>query len=587
MFSSFTISLVVLISVLNYIWHSNQIIRQTINQTQQIIDLTSLNIDNYIDELYRLTLSPYYNNEIMSTISESSGSSINALYKKRTIENFLSSVMTLPRNEVLRVYILTDSDIYSYIRTPYEMEDYLTYKNSEWYQQARSTTKPVFIPVHYEKVYGEQKNQIFSIARCIRSKEDNKIVLGVVRVDADYSGIKSICDKVLFEEKGALFVIDNKQNIVYQNNGLDNWDFINELSFPISNGDFITTLAGEKYIVNINTLEESGLQIIAINSYANLTKTARKNLGLISILVLLCILFSFIVLKLFIQHFFHPLFHIIDIMKQVQTGDLSVQVPIKSNDEIGYLAKSFNSMIYNLNQVMKRNTELATEVYTARYLHKASQYDALCSQIKPHFIHNTLNTISLLIKCGEPEKAVASIENLSHFLRGVMNTDKEISLQSELQLVSSYLQLQQIRYGEKLTYSISENVLFSSIFLPALTLQPIVENAIKHNCDVVRTPVHITISAIVITNAIQISISDNGIGIPESYQALLLANFEHSSSSDDLTLDPLSTKIGLVNVYTRLKFKFGDSATFTIRSAEGIGTTVILTIPYQETSQTT
>ena len=73
--------------------------------------------------------------------------------------------MTLPRDEVLRVYILTDDDIYSYTRTPYQMEDYDSYKEAAWYKEALSTNNPIYIPIHSEKAFGERRTQIFSVAR--------------------------------------------------------------------------------------------------------------------------------------------------------------------------------------------------------------------------------------------------------------------------------------------------------------------------------------------------------------------------------------------------------------------------------------
>ena len=251
MISLFNISLVLCVSFFNYLWHSQQLTRQTINQTQQIIEQTGVNIDNYIDELYRLTLSPYYNDEIMEEIASSPASPEEALNKKRTIESFLASVMTLPRDEILRVYILTEADIYSYTRTPYQMEDYNVYKNSFWYMEALKANAPVFIPVHAEKAFGEKPTQIFSVARRLRSKDNNDIILGVIKVDADYTGIKSICDKVEFENDGALFVINKNEEMVYEKNDLPESGLWEKLTLPTDNGDFSCRINGEKYIGNL------------------------------------------------------------------------------------------------------------------------------------------------------------------------------------------------------------------------------------------------------------------------------------------------------------------------------------------------
>ncbi|OOM73810.1 sensor histidine kinase YpdA [Clostridium puniceum] len=577
----FNISLVLLISSLNYKWYSNQITRQTINETQQIIDQIGVNIDNYIDELFRLTLSPYYNDEIMEELKSPSVSVHSTLNKKRKIENFLSSVMTLPRNEILRVYVLTDSDIYSYIRTPYEMNDYYTYQESNWYKEALQSTKPVYIPIHSEKVFGNKETQIFSIARKIRSKEDNSITLGVIKVDADYTGIKSICDKVHFENKGSLFVINGNHDIVYQNNALINQDFLNMIPADLTKGDFILNFAGNKYIINVTTLETSGLKVIAINSYEELMKTTRSNLSRTIMLVLICIIISVIIFILFIQEFFHPLFNIIKSMKLVQNGDLSIQVPVKNKDEIGYLAISFNKMLININDIMNKNSKLIKEVYESQYLNKESQYNALYSQIKPHFLYNTLNTISLLIKCEETNKAVQSIENLSCFMRGIMNTSKEISLEVEIKIIDSYLELQQMRYGEKLTYSIEIELEFLSIKIPTLSLQPIVENAVKHGCELKRGNTHIHIYSISNDESISILVTDNGKGIDPAVLSILNKRLEDpcQTAIPFSETNQLEGNIGLINVHRRLRLKYGNKAGLKITSVKEKGTTVILHIP--------
>ncbi|WP_394927359.1 hypothetical protein, partial [uncultured Robinsoniella sp.] len=135
----FTVFIVLVVSFLNYQWYSRQLTQQTINQTQQIIEQAGSNINTYLEELNRLTLAPYYNDTILENLEKASGTPQEQLNSKRKIENFLASVMTLPRDEILRVYIMNADHIFAYTRTPYEMSDYDTYPESSWYQEALST----------------------------------------------------------------------------------------------------------------------------------------------------------------------------------------------------------------------------------------------------------------------------------------------------------------------------------------------------------------------------------------------------------------------------------------------------------------
>ena len=142
----FHIAAISAVSYLNYQRYSRQVTGQTIAQTQQIIEQTGSNINIYLNELNRLTLAPYYDDDVLHSLELSPRSPEEQLSVSRTIGDFLASAMTLPRDEILRVYIMNDKNIYSYTRTPYEMEDFERYQESGWYRQALSQTKPIYIP---------------------------------------------------------------------------------------------------------------------------------------------------------------------------------------------------------------------------------------------------------------------------------------------------------------------------------------------------------------------------------------------------------------------------------------------------------
>ena len=581
--SALIISIVILISILNYVLYSRNFTKQTISQTQQIIEQIGINVDTYLDELFRLNLAPYYDDEIMYELEQEYTTQTASLSKKRVIESFLASVMTLPRSEILRVYILTDHNLYSYTRTPYDMEDYNNYLETAWYQQAIQSSTPVFVPLHFEKVFGDKPIQIFSIAQRIRSKEDNSKILAVIKVDANYTGIKTICDQVQMKEKGSLFIIDSNKNIVYQNNQLDKKDiieYLNKASYQ-SDGNSTQTIDSEKYIINVSSLKSTDLKVIAINSYNELNKNAKTIRNLTIFLALLCMLFVLSILFVFVQNFFKPLFNIISLMKVVQNGDLSVQVEVKNNDEIGYLARSFNKMILRIKDILDKNTQLVKEIYESRYLQKEAQYNILCSQIKPHFLYNTLNTVSLLIKCKNTEGAVQSIENLSYFLRGIMNADKNIPLSTEIDIVDSYLGLLKARYGDNLSYDINITTDYNDYLIPALTLQPIVENAIIHGCEVKRGKSYINIYSSITEDFLQLHIIDNGVGIEESLLNKLNKAISNVNSVEDTapTNSSITESIGLINVNKRIKLKYGDHYGIHITSCPSEGTHVILSLP--------
>ena len=574
---------VMLVSFLSYYRYSGYFTEQTKQQTQQIIEQIGINVDTYLNELFRLSLAPYYNDSIMAELETRPMNEMEKLDKQRTMESFLGSVMILPREDILRVYILTESDVYSNIKTPYDMADYFDYLDTDWYRQAISTQNQIFIPVHLEKVFGNTKTQIFSVVQGLRSKENSATVLGVIKVDANYEGIKTICDKVELQKDSALLIMDDDKNIIYQNSSFRGDELGNNIyDYALSmDGSGITTINGSRYVVNVSTLNTTNWKIVAVHSYTQLNQYFLQTRNVAFLLALLCSAMAVVVLLFFAQSFLNPLFHVVKRMKQVQNGDLTVQVQVKNHDEIGYLTESFNTMVSRIKAMMSKNTQLVKEVYETRYLQKESQYNVLCSQIKPHFLYNTLNTISLLIKCGDQNQAVLDIEKLSFFLRGVMNSDKEIPLSAELKIVDSYLGLQKSRYGKKLTYLIDVPDCFMAYQIPALTLQPIVENAVVHGCENKREKSSINLYCTTENDCLLIHVEDNGKGIDEIQLEELNRSFREEALDDQGAdkNDIFTESIGLTNVNSRLQLKFGAEYGISIVSKIDAGTSITLRLP--------
>ncbi len=573
---------VTLVSVLSYQRYTDYFTEQTKNQTQQTIEQISINVDTYLNELFRLSLTPYYNSSVMAELEEQPENDMEKLEKQRTIEGYLGEVMILPREDILRVYILTDSDVYSNVKTPYNMADYLDYTKTAWYRQACASQERIFLPVHSEKVFGNKQTQIFSFLQSLRSKRDNSKVLGVIKIDANYAGIKDICDKAQLKEDSALFILDQNKNVIYQNSRFSGAVLNDDLyqAALSTDGGRIMTVDGTRYVINTCTLDSTGWKTAEVSSYSQMNRYFLNTRNAAFIAALFCAAAAVLVLILFANSFLDPIFHIVRRMRQVQDGDLSVQVPVKNHDEIGYLTESFNTMVSRLQATMQKNTRLVKEVYQTQYLQKEAQYNALCSQIKPHFLYNTLNTISLLIKCGAQDEAVCNIEKFSFFLRGVMNTDKDIPLSEELKLVDAYLGLQKSRYEDQLSYRIEIPQEYLDYELPALTLQPVVENAIVHGCELKRGNSIIRVGCTADDEALTIRIEDNGRGMePAQVEELNRSFRDPPPQSAAQGEEILNESLGLANINSRLRLKFGAEYGISIRSKLNEGTCVCLRMP--------
>ena len=555
--------------------YRNDLIAQSTQSTRQLLEQLSINLDTYIDELFRLCLSPYYNKRVMEQLESTPATAAERLNKQRIIEDYLTEVMTLPRSDILRAYIFSNG-VYSSSKT--RVGSALdSYSKEEWYQQALSSHTAVFLPAHHEGA-GRGALEVFSVVQRINSMTNSSNPVGVIRVDANYQGIKAVCDRAGIQAGGALFIWDDAGNQMYSNNQTGQAELAAALntSHPFESNieDFSFRLEGQEYLVHSQRLRTTDWRIIDVHSMHVLTAAAESARNKALAFALLCAVLGVAVSIPLVRVFLRPMFHITQLMHTAQSGDLTVRAVSGGHDEFSYLADSFNNMLAQIQEQTARNDLLTRQIYEARYLEKEAQYTALCNQIQPHFLFNALNTIHLLIKTDQSEEAVQSIAMLATLLRGMVNAGREISLRAEMKLVESYLSLQQKRY-RGLQYTLPDVTAWETYLLPALTIQPIVENALVHGCEPKRGGAQITVTLEETAEALLLCVQDNGLGMEEEKERHLQEALAQS------TFDPEKQEggVGLVNIARRVQLRFGPEYGLRFETKRGQGTCVTLRLP--------
>jgi two-component system sensor histidine kinase YesM len=521
----------VAVTGLTYLTYREDLIAQSTETTQLLLDQLTLNLDGYVEELYRLCLSPYYNRQVMQQLALVPSSPQEKLNKRRIVENYLSEMLTLPREDILRAHIMTD-DVYSMEKTRYPADIPKNFTQDPGYLAALNTTGPVFLPVRVE-AHGRAGLSVFSIVQQLRSLHNNQ-VLGVIRVDANYQGIKAVCDRLLTRRDNALMIIDSSGNQIYFNSYLEDSQALDAQALQragAEEGSRRIEAGGQMYLVNVKSLSSTDWHIIDVHSMREITRTAVNALGRSALMALLCVL-------------------------------LAVVISVLIAD------------------TLQSNTLLTRKVYEAKFLEKDAQYAALYSQMQPHFLFNALNTIKLLMRREEPEAAIQCLDMLSVLLRGMVNARHDIPLHSELRIVESYLALQKTRF-DALTYSIAAEDALGDYLLPALTIQPIVENALIHGCEPKRWDAEVRISAAVENGEVVIAIADNGVGMAPG----LLQKINQSIHADTQELyetgNP-SSGVGLINISRRIRLKYGSAYGLEVDSTPGEGTSVRVHLPLKK-----
>ena len=576
----FMISILILLSVsvvtiLTYQHYRADLVEQSTRNTQELLDQLSINLDTYLDEVFRLCLSPYYNRQVMEAIESQPADAAEKLKKQRTIEDYLSAVLMLPRSDILRAHIICGG-IYTSSKTQ-SSPDLSNYPDTSWYQDAYRNNQTVFLPAYTEKS-GRGTLEVFSVAKRINSMHDSSKPIGVIRVDANYQGIKAVCDRADFPSGSALLIWDETGKDIYRNNatGIEplSETIMASPAYQEGQASFHLSMENRQYLVNVKNLSSTSWKIIDVHSMNLLTAPATEARNRAFMFALLCALFGVLISIGLVRLFLRPIFRMTGIMETAQSGDLSVRADAAGHDEFAYLAASFNDMLAQIQVQNEKNDYLTRQIYEARYLEKEAQYTALCNQIQPHFLFNALNTIQLLIKTGNDREAIQSISMLASLLRSMVNADRDISIQAEMKIVECYLSLQQKRF-RGLSYTLPDVSHLDTYLLPALTIQPIVENALVHGCELKRGNARILITLTESEKELLITVQDNGIGMEAEQEQKLQDALRQPSTNPEQT----EGGVGLVNIARRIRLKFGLEYGLTFESRQGEGTIVTLHLP--------
>lgn len=266
---------------------------------------------------------------------------------------------------------------------------------------------------------------------------------------------------------------------------------------------------------------------------------------------------------------------------RVAGGDMSVRANLETGAELGVLSWSLDEMIERINNLL-------SQVRTEQENLRVAELELLQAQINPHFLYNTLDTIIWLAEAGDQSKVVSMVGSLSDFFRASLGQGRDIvTIGDEIRHVSSYLEIQQVRYQDILTYSIDvpEEIYISKI--PKITLQPLVENALYHGIKNRRGGGCITITGKVESKCVYLYIEDNGIGMTEERLEQINRKInagEKTENEADAGGNREEAEIfGLYNVNERIRLKFGSRYGIHIDSEFGKGTVVTVLLPTDET----
>lgn len=251
-------------------------------------------------------------------------------------------------------------------------------------------------------------------------------------------------------------------------------------------------------------------------------------------------------------------------ISDLEKSELPTIAPLSQQmDEVGLLQRTYRMMIVRIQELIKEN-------YTKQLIIKETEFRSLQAQINPHFLYNTLESINWISKMNGQKQVSQMVESLGYLLRSSISLKQDIiTVEEELQLVQHYITIQRVRFEERLDFRLDVPEPIRSNSIPKLTLQPLLENAIKYAVEVMLEPCVIQIIGREEGESILLIMEDNGPGIDEAYLEQILTGERKSRG----------TGIGLKNIDERIKLSFGDEFGVQVDNRAGGGARITVRIP--------
>lgn len=361
-------------------------------------------------------------------------------------------------------------------------------------------------------------------------------------------------DFYLFDKTGMLIQSTDAQSANIQ--GSDSYQGSLKLSQEMLENFTQREVLGDTYC-NVVPMAE-GWTLVSVSSYADINNRMKNTVASILKIFLLLIFVLYIFLSIVIRHITVPIQklskHMVGFKTQLPSR---FELNRQANDDIKILIDCFNEMV-------AKNANMVECLLEGKRQQRHLELALLQSQIKPHFLYNTLDTVYCLSCMGKTAEASRVTKLLSDYYRSVLNNGiEEISLREEIKITSNYLELQSIRYPQILTYQIKTDAVIPDINIPKLTLQPLVENAIYHGIKPTGRQGEIVIQVVEDGNIISIYVMDDGVGMTEElFQRCLNMGNEMPETS-----------YGLRNVVNRLQMYYDDACEVSLCPQEK-GTTI-------------
>ncbi len=532
-------------------------------------------IDNYFDSVIKLSEFPYLDTEILDILRKNY-QNMNSASK---VASQISDIETITPKLYKHIYYMHNQidaiwlypahmDYYAFRSRISGVTGYKVTSESWFHKVKEGNGKPYIIGVHKENAVNGDWN-VISIARGIMDP-DTGDYLGMIVIDCSVDNFARLWDSSEYSE--SIFAVSDKNNkliIPYpeeQTKGIAEYLSANADNFQEGDHLYQIYLEGQTWYAAVTKLNYMDGRIYHLVPIGNALRSVAYTfaLSVICMLVLGILLVSFSV-KIS-RTITQPMEQLISTMESVESGNLSPQTE-EYYGEMAILSQKFNHMVRRIEAMFTEAKEQEREKHKMEML-------ALQSQINPHFLYNTLNSIRWLSELQGADKVTQMLDELVKLLRfAAEDTGEFITVGREVEFIISYIRILNFRYFERFSFVLDIQEEAKQFMIPRFIIQPLVENSVLHGfdsndiCATVRIDVHLE------GKELLLCVTDDGKGLsPEKIEEILSTERKSERSLN---------KIGVYNVNQRIKLTYGKEHAIKIDSMEGCYTKVTIRIPAQ------
>ena len=438
----------------------------------------------------------------------------------------------------------------------------------------------VFSPLHVLRTFEGSEGQYrwgLTLTRAVEIREQASTHQGVLMIDLLYSGLRQYFDNVSIGTHGYIYLIGRNGEILCHprmqliESGIEEES---ELAASVPrDGTYTERHHGENRHVTVKTVGYTGWKLVGITLDRGFYLNNQKNLLFMGFIIGLLAYILALVNAYISSRITTPIRKLEHSVNEIENGDLEAEVYIGGAEEIRHLGTSVKQMTERIRGLME---DIVQEHETRR----RTEFDALQSQINPHFLYNTLDIIVWMIENEEKEKAVQMVTALGRFFRISLSRGRSIiPVKDELEHVRNYLMIQQNRFKNKFSWRIEADDAVLRMASVKLILQPVAENSIYHGMEFMDGDGEILVKAELKDGDTVLTVEDNGLGMTqETVEKLLSGTGPHAPSRR-------GSGIGVRNVHERIRIYFGEPYGLEIHSEPDEGTRVTIrmpAVPYSE-----